>query len=214
MAKRKTKHSYKYPYHITARANNKDWFYLGINQCWQVFCEKLNLANEKFGLQIIAFVLMSNHYHLIAKIIPDHKLGSIMNWFQTSISRTINKKAGRINHVFGGPYKSSLITKPTYYAHVLKYVYSNPVRAGISQNVQGYEYSTLNSKEITLLVGKQDNASIMKFIPEDEDELLKWLNIPLPVEYESTIRRGLRKSEMRIVDNRYRKSHILDSFIF
>ena len=212
MSRRKTLHSYEYPYHITARSNNKEWFYLDKSLCWSIFCEKLNLASEMFQFQILAFVLMSNHYHLILKIIPEHKLGSIMNWLQTSISREINKKAGRINHIFGGPYKSSLITKTIYYAHVLKYVYRNPVRAGMCENVQTYPYSTLNSKDIKLNLN--DSLNISNLLPKEECDYLNWLNTPLEKDYDEIIRKGLKKSKMKLVDSIRRKNHILEDSIF
>jgi len=205
MPRRKIQHSCEFPYHITARANNKEWFYIEKSDCWQIFTEKLNLAREKFNFLIYAFVLMSNHYHLIGKINNDHNLGSIMSWLQKSISRGINRKANRINHVFGGPYKASLITKDTYYAHVLKYVYRNPVRAGICLDVQDYYFSTLNSKDILISGEKLEIASL---VPEENKTLLAWLNTPLPVEYDEAISKSLKKSEMKIVDTANRKPHI------
>lgn len=90
-----------------------------------------------------AFVLMSNHYHLIVSTHEEHDLGIVMCDFQKSVSKAVNRISERTNHVFGGAYKGSLITNPVHYANVLKYVLRNPVAAGICSRSLNYPYSTL-----------------------------------------------------------------------
>src|SRR5690606_22174225 len=124
---------HEYPYHVTARSNNKEWFYIAKSLLWEIFISELNSHKEKFGIRIHAFVLMDNHYHLLLSTRGEFYLGEVMQSLQRSIARKINSEAQRINHVFGGAYKGCLINNPIYYAHVVKYIYRNPIKAGLVQ---------------------------------------------------------------------------------
>jgi hypothetical protein len=85
---------------------------------------------------------MSNHFHMIAST-PESNLDAAMNYFLREVSRAVNLETGRKNHVFGGPYKWSLIDTPTYYGHALQYAYMNPVRAGLCTWPEEYNFSTM-----------------------------------------------------------------------
>src|SRR4051794_23831949 len=96
------------PYHVTARANNREAFHLPIRSVWAVIgLECLNLA-WVYGVQFHALVLMPNHFHMLLTV-PEHDLGKAMNVFVSSATRTINLFSGRSGHVFGGPYHWSII---------------------------------------------------------------------------------------------------------
>lgn len=193
MPKKKIIYTHEHPYHVVARSNNKDWFYLPTEICWRVFAEALQETQNKYDLGIYEFVLMNNHYHMICLCSEKHPLGEAMNHLQKTVSKTINKKAGRINHVFGGPYKASLIKEPIHFAQVFKYVARNPIKAGITATVDKYKYSTLNSSDILLL-------------PEDEwfvempINRLEWLNKDFEEERYTSIQRALKRTEFKLAN--------------
>jgi len=131
------------PYHICARSSNKDWFYIPTREVWTIFSELWGRVASNFSVRIHAFVLMSNHFHALVTT-PGEDLDEAMLYLMREGARAINKKAGRINHVFGAPYKWSLITHRRYYLHAVRYVYQNPVKAGIVDRVENYPFSTLS----------------------------------------------------------------------
>src|SRR5579862_9917763 len=88
------------PYHIWARSNNRDWFYLPTEKMWEICINQLFNVTIAYGLRVHAFTLMDNHYHLLAST-PFSNLGSIMNYFMREVSREVNQTTGRTNHVFG-----------------------------------------------------------------------------------------------------------------
>lgn len=143
MPRKKIEISHEFPYHITARTNNKDWFHIPISDVWLIFSFCLKKAVDKFNLNIHAFVLMNNHYHLIATTSDKYELPKVMEWFQRSVSRQVNYRAKRINHLFGGPYSASVIKTEAYYYHALRYLYRNPIEAGLTNSIQSYKYSSL-----------------------------------------------------------------------
>lgn len=166
-------------YHITARANRKEAFSLPINEVWTICCRLMQSACEELKIELHAFVLMSNHYHILIRT-PECDIDKFMQYFNKKLSTTINKKAGTINHVFGGPYHWSLIKDQAYYLNAIKYVYLNPVRAGICQKVEEYKFSTINSQ-----------ASIMT--KSWSTISLEWLNQVYSDSDSERIRLGLKK---------------------
>jgi len=143
MVRKKLIHTNEFPYHITARSNNKEFFYLPTRIVWEICCEQLRLAGELYNIKVYQFVLMSNHYHLLVRT-PDLNIDKFMHYFQRSVAREINLRANRINHVFGGPYRWSVVQNKSYLSYVIRYIFQNPVRAGIVENFEDYAYSTLH----------------------------------------------------------------------
>lgn len=144
MAKKPLFRTDRFPYHLTARSNNKEWFYIPIDEVWKILLEILSRDVMRTQFRIHALVLMSNHLHLIASS-ADGNIDIPMRYFLREVCRKINRQADRINHVFGGPYRWNVITNTSYFLHCLKYVYRNPVTAGICERVEDYPYSTLNA---------------------------------------------------------------------
>ncbi len=201
MARRKLIYTDYYPYHITARSNNKEWFYIDKHIVWNIFVSVLNNLADTYGLRVHAFVLMSNHYHLLATC-SDHRsgydLGRIMQQLQQRVSKEINKKAQRVNHVFGGPYNGSLISTPTYYRTVLKYVYRNPVAGGLCEKVESYYFSSLNNSEVKTTFP----YNIDCLVPYKKEVMLPWLNLPEGRSSRTEITKGLLKTEFKPVFQR------------
>ena len=131
-----------YPYHVTIRSNNKEWFDLPREIVWKICLRAMVLANQKHPVRIQAFVLMANHYHLLIWT-PQCNLDRFMNVFNYQISKDIRERTGRINRVFGDRYKWSLVENPNYYHQVLKYIYQNPLRANLVRRCEMYPYSSL-----------------------------------------------------------------------
>ena len=55
----------EFPYHVTIRTCNKNWFLIPMYQMWDICYDCLKLSLEKIPVNIHSFVLMNNHYHLL-----------------------------------------------------------------------------------------------------------------------------------------------------
>ena len=181
-------------YHITARSNNREWFYIPIEDSWSVFCRSLNEAAYRYGVNLHGFVLMSNHFHLLLTT-PNKNLDEFMRYFLSNATRRIQRKADRINHVFGARYRATVIDSAWGLAYVYKYIYRNPVRAGISERVQDYQWSSFQKYENLILSEGID--IYWSNIPKDPIAKLKWLNHPTPIENEVLIGRALRRAKFK-----------------
>lgn len=194
----------KFPYHVTSRSNNKEWFYIPISDAWHVFHEGLEKIVSDYQVHIYAFVLMSNHFHLILET-PQSNLGHVMRDLLTFVSKKIQRSALRINHVFGGRYKWSLLDSAYATAYVLKYVLRNPVRADMVGRVEDYPYSSANQSSTLPLVS--GIGPLWAMTPTARAVCLEWLNSPAAVSLERQISLGLKRSKFEFSkDNVQQKS--------
>jgi len=182
----------RFPYHLTVRSNNKEWFYIPIEDVWKILLEIISRDAVKGDLRVHALVLMSNHLHLIASS-ANGSVDVPMRYLLREVCRKINQQAGRINHVFGGPYRWSVISNTSYFLHCLKYVYRNPVTAGICERVEDYPFSSVNAHHhpellpFTLYPWKW-SGDWLKW--GDFQVIKNWLNDP----YSETIQEHLQKA--------------------
>lgn len=116
----------------------------------------------------------------------------------TETSKEIGRKSGKKNRLYGQRNYKCMISTFHYYMQAYKYVYRNPVEAGLVHTSESYEYSTLKG-----LVGKKKLG-----IPLEEDTLmdnvdqnLKWLNTPVEKYNWETVGKALKKSEFKLAKN-------------
>jgi len=174
MPRRKLIYTDYYPFHITARSLGKNWYGISQNEVWEIFKKRLSYLAKAYKFKIHAFVLMNNHYHLLASADPRFDLEHLVQRLQGGVSLEINGLLGQVFYIFEEPSKSSLITTPTYYKRVLKYVYRNPVEAGVCERVEDYKFSSLNRSDIKTVfpynIDYRVNYKKLKMLPWLNDE--------------------------------------------
>lgn len=193
----------EYPYNITGRCINRDWFQLPMEEVWNIFCEELTAVTNDQKLLVHSFVLMSNHYHLIAST-PDANISKCMHQFMGRTSRRLTRAGNRINETFAGRHYKCILQHPNYYLNAYKYNYRNPVTAGICGVVQDYQFSTLrgvvNPTELKIPIAEDTTYMF------DPVGTLNWLNTaPDAVKlegYRFGIKRQYFKSKKDLILNR------------
>ncbi|MFL5783104.1 MAG: transposase [Bacteriovoracaceae bacterium] len=124
---------------------------------------------------------------------PHEDVDRIMYFFMKKITVSIQKYTGRINRVFGGRYKGCLIQDENYLFNVYKYIYRNPVRAGLCQRIEDYRYSSW----------KKDSFEIenLFFSQKWSSGELKWLNEDFEKELSNKIKFSLHKTVFDLHSN-------------
>jgi REP element-mobilizing transposase RayT len=214
MPRKKIAISSEHPYHITARCINREWFNLPLDRVWPIMSDFLFLVSAEYSMKIHSFVLMPNHFHLLAHF-PKANPGSAMNYFMRETSREITRISGRINQTYGARYHKSLISNHHYFMNAYKYVYRNPVRAELCTRTQEYPFSSLaglcGQSHLAFPV-EEDN---LLFAPTFQDSTLNWLNQTPNVEEENDIRRALRHSQFELgVSKETGQSNRLESHLY
>jgi putative transposase len=108
------------------------------------FEECLGEAKEKYVFLLNAYVLMTNHYHLIVET-PEKNLSRIMHYLNGSYTTYTNIKRKRSGHLFQGRYKAIVVDKESYLLELSRYLHLNPVRAKMVEKPEEYPYSSYAS---------------------------------------------------------------------
>jgi len=133
------------------RGNNGQEIFLDDNGR-RLFLSTLDEVCQQTGWLIHAYVLMSNHYHLLLET-PEANLVAGMKWFQGAYTQRFNSMFRRRGHLFQGRYKAiPVATDPReggleYFREVSTYIHLNPFRAklcgeGIGKPLQDYVWSS------------------------------------------------------------------------
>lgn len=199
-----------YPVHITARCPNREPFPIPLPDVWSIMEDFLYLIHHQYEVGIHSFVLMPNHFHLIAtsKVVD---FGIIMRDLMRSSSLALNDSANMINQQWGSRHFRSEMQSSMHFINTYKYIYQNPVRANLCSRCEDWRFSTLNG-----LMGRS-----RLIIPMELDTVLfnddfnwkeiEWLNSPIAKPNLTAIRAGLSKTVFNLPkDGPKRSPHALN----
>ena len=127
-------------YHITSRGNEKKRIFYTETD-YKQFKKYVKDAELKYGAIFHCYVLMPNHYHLLVET-PKANLNRIMHYINGSYTTYINIKRKHIGHLLQGRYKSIIVDRDNYLYELSRYIHLNPVRAGLVNRPEEYEYSS------------------------------------------------------------------------
>lgn len=179
------------PYHVTSRANNREWFTLPMDEVWGICLDTFKEANFKHKIELISFVLMSNHYHMMVRT-PDANLDLFMYEFNKRLAFKLRDTSTNINHLLGGRYKWCLIKNNHYLYNCYRYVYQNPLRASLASRCEEYPYSTLNC----LVYNREFSIPIFDQLGFKDPYMLNWLNSDINEDELVALKNGLYRSEL------------------
>ncbi len=113
-------------YHLTSRGNRRERIFEDEADSRR-FLELLEESLPRYAVLLHAFVLMGNHYHLLAQT-ERPNLARWMHWLVTSYTIGFNRRHRRVGHLFQGRYKSILVQADGYLLPLSRYIHLNPVR--------------------------------------------------------------------------------------
>ncbi len=179
----------QFPYNISARCINREWFNIPMDRVWEIFCQELTNTSKEHGLLVHSFVLMTNHFHLIAST-PNANISKCMQQFMVRTSRRLTREGNRINETFAGRHYKCVLQHHQYYLNAYKYNYRNPVSAGICKSVEEYPYSTLHGKLklSKLQIPTCEDTTLLS----DPYGVLNWLNTTPNPEKLEAVRFGMK----------------------
>lgn len=130
-----------YPHHVIQRGNNRQAIFVAPPD-YMALLAVLEDSAKRFDVAIHAYVLMSNHFHLLATPHTPEGLPRMMQAVGRSYVRYFNKTQQRTGTLWEGRYKSTLIQSNRYLLACMVYLDLNPVRAGIVAHAQEYPWSS------------------------------------------------------------------------
>ncbi len=126
-------------YHVIARGNQRrDVFHDDMDRLR--YLAKLRAYKQRYGFRVYAYVLMTNHVHLLLE--PQHiALSKIMQGLHQSYTQGYNRRYGAVGHVFQGRYQAILCDRDAYLLALVRYIHLNPVRARLVADPADYPWS-------------------------------------------------------------------------
>ena len=130
-----------YPHHIIQRGNNRQAIFASTAD-YMLLLALLKENAQKFGIAVHAYVLMTNHFHLLATPEQADGLPLMMQAVGRSYVRYFNDAQHRSGTLWEGRYRSTLIQTDRYLLTCMAYLDLNPVRAGLVRQAKDYEWSS------------------------------------------------------------------------
>ena len=141
-----------YPHHIILRGNNRQAIFMD-SADFQRTLALLQVNAQEQQVQIHAYVLMSNHLHLLLTPLQNDSLPKMMQAVGRSYVLYFNKRHGRSGTLWEGRYRSALIQTERYFLACMAYIDLNPVRAGMVAQAADYLWSSHGH-----YIGRQNEA--------------------------------------------------------
>jgi len=146
-------------------------------------------------IDICAYVLMPNHFHVMVREINEAGIGRFMHKFGVAYTSYFNKKYDRTGSLFQGTYKANHASKDPYCSYVISYIHLNPVKlvepkwkkTGITNRalaekfLSQYKYSSYldycgNNRTQTLILNKASLPTFYTSAGYFKKEIQIWLN--------------------------------------
>jgi putative transposase len=131
------------PYHVINRAVGRLRIFKS-DKDYQLFFDILQEAREKTGMSVLAFVIMPNHWHLVVFPKNTGDLKKFMHLLTNAHTRKVHTitKTNGTGPLYQGRYKSFIVHDDAHLLTVIKYVERNPVRAGLSKQVETWQWGS------------------------------------------------------------------------
>lgn len=136
-----------YPHHIIQRGNNRAATFFADGD-YRFFLECLRQAKIKCKCKIYAYVLMTNHVHLLVEPVEVGDLGRFMQSVGRRYVRYVNKTYGRSGTLWEGRFKSAGVSRDEYLIACSRYIELNPARAGLVSHPKEYRWSSYQKRAL------------------------------------------------------------------
>lgn len=100
--------------------------------------------HERYLIKILAYCIMDNHAHLLLYSVDSSNLSLFMKEINLRYATYYNKRHERVGYVFRNRFKSQVVQTEIQVLRCIKYIHCNPVKAGIVEKEEQYEFSSYN----------------------------------------------------------------------
>ena len=149
-------------FHVMSQGINKSYIFEDEIDI-KFYIKNMYEIKDNYSVKIIAYCIMNNHTHVLIETKTTENLSKYMHCLNTRYGLYYNKKHKRIGYVFRDRYKAEGIYSEEQLYNCIKYIYDNPVKAGVCNKAEEYECS--NYKKINFT-----NTREYSFIDIEEDK--------------------------------------------
>lgn len=164
-------------FHVIQRGNNRSVCFYA-EEDYQLYLYQLGRLAEKYFVNIHAYVLMTNHVHLLMTGKQKDSISSLMKYLGQCYVQYINKTYKRSGTLWEGRYKSCLIDADEYLLHCQRYIELNPVRAGMVDHPAEYRWTSYRANaqgEVNSLLSRHEIYSQLSSNAEERQSCYREL---------------------------------------
>jgi putative transposase len=181
-------------YHALNRGNNRDTVFHHTED-FQAFLDALAQTKERYPFRLFAFCLLSNHFHLVLQPDKGQSISRILQSLTVAHTWRFHKQHGSSGHVWQGRFKSPVIAEDGHLLTVLRYVESNPLRAGLVRDLAAYPWSSYPVHGLGQSMALLDEAPVWARLGQTEAVRerywQKWVHTPLTEKELAAVRRAV-----------------------
>jgi putative transposase len=151
----------------------------------QIFLQCLAAAAERYGLQVHAYCLLGNHFHLLV-LSEEGRLSDGMRFLAARFTQRINYRDNRDGPIFRGRFASVMIKNDAHLVRASRYIHRNPIEAGLVTRPENWNWSSaaaylgvkhapdwLRTTTILEMFGAAARWEYRAFLDEEVDEPTK-----------------------------------------
>jgi len=164
-----------YPHHIIQRGNRRQTTFFS-NDDYGAYIDLMGTWCAEYGVEIWAYCLMPNHVHLVAVPKEKDSLNLAIGEAHRRYTRMINFREGWRGHLWQGRF-ASYVMDEKYLLACVRYVENNPVRAKLSDQADGWQWSSARAH----ISGKNDRlVNVRPLLDLVKKDWAEFLNIAVP----------------------------------
>ena len=129
------------PQHIVHRGNNRQGCFHDVSD-FATYYAFLEQYSDEFPVDIHAWVLMTNHIHLLVTPRENDVIAPFMKAVSQRYAQYYNFKNQRTGSLWEGRYRACVVDTEPYFLHCQRYIELNPVMARITGHPDGYQWSS------------------------------------------------------------------------
>ena len=160
------------PVHIVQRGHSREPVFFE-NSDYSAYLEWLSEAAIRYDCDIHAYVLMTNHVHILATPKDKQGISRMMQYMGRRYVPYINYSYGTSGSIWEGRYKSSMIHDEQYLLTCMRYIELNPVRANMINNPAQYQWSSYRFNGLAKEDGLITPHSLYLSLGKTQDERLE-----------------------------------------
>jgi len=129
-------------YFITCRCRDRKWF-LRPDKYKEILLNSINLGTKKLNIQLLAFAILPNHYHLLITLPENQNLSNFIRFVNGRSARLLNDEDSSIfQKIWNNYFDKGIRSEKDFYTH-LNYIHQNPIKHGVVKSfaeLLGYRF--------------------------------------------------------------------------
>ncbi len=134
-------------YHVLNRGNGQRMLF-SKDEDFAAFLKLLAEGVRRYPVDVLAYCLLGNHWHLLLRPRTDSALSRLMGWLGTTHARRHHQQYRRpgMGHLYQGRFKSFPVQDDVHFLAVARYIEANPVRSRLTERAQEWPWSSVTGR--------------------------------------------------------------------